>query len=187
MGIPPPEQRSERHAGFVTAAFQMRDFMLASHAVEVATEFDAMIETKPVALVLEPVVGETTALVDAQRIAQVMRNLLSNAIKFTPAGHIVRMRIEPSEQRSGHRATDTQMVPALRLTVADEGIGIPEGELETVFEQFVQSSLTRSGAGGTGLGLAICREIVVAHGGAIRAYNNALGGASFEVLLPRGL
>ncbi|MEK7738030.1 MAG: ATP-binding protein, partial [Pseudomonadota bacterium] len=54
-------------------------------------------------------------------------------------------------------------------------------------DKFIQSSLTRTGAGGTGLGLAISREIVIAHRGSIRAYNNAQGGATFEVLLPRGL
>ena len=155
--------------------------------LEVAAEFDAILENKRVRLILEPIGDGTTALVDAPRIAQVMRNLLSNAIKYTTAGRTIRIGIEQSEMRAWRRATDTSLAPALRLTVADEGIGIPEGELETVFDKFIQSSLTRTGAGGTGLGLAISREIVIAHRGSIRAYNNAQGGATFEVLLPRGL
>jgi signal transduction histidine kinase len=69
--------------------------------------------------------------------------------------------------------------------VTDQGIGIPEDELELVFDKFVQSSKSKTGAGGTGLGLAICREIVVAHRGTISAHNDSKGGAVFEILLPR--
>ena len=71
-----------------------------------------------------------------------------------------------------------------RLSVADEGVGIPGDELETVFDKFVQSSKTKSGAGGTGLGLAICREIMLQHGGRIWAANNVDDGASFTLVLP---
>jgi signal transduction histidine kinase len=53
-----------------------------------------------------------------------------------------------------------------------------------VFDKFVQSSRTRTGAGGTGLGLAICQEIVAAHKGSITARSNATGGAEFTVILP---
>ena len=70
------------------------------------------------------------------------------------------------------------------LTVRDEGMGIPEEELEAVFDKFVQSSKTKTGAGGTGLGLAICQEIIHAHGGRIWAENYSGGGASFTFLLP---
>jgi signal transduction histidine kinase len=71
------------------------------------------------------------------------------------------------------------------VTVADRGLGIPEAELETIFEKFVQSSTTRTGAGGTGLGLTSSREIVTLHGGNIRARNRTDGGAEFTFLLPR--
>ena len=72
----------------------------------------------------------------------------------------------------------------LAVQVCDEGIGIPEGEQEAVFDKFIQSSKTRNGAGGTGLGLAISREIVRAHGGAIWAESNCGAGTTFTVLLP---
>lgn len=73
---------------------------------------------------------------------------------------------------------------ALLFTVADQGVGIPEQELEDVFDKFVQSSKTKTGAGGTGLGLSISREIIIQHGGAIVAKNNSDGGASFYLTLP---
>lgn len=66
----------------------------------------------------------------------------------------------------------------------DEGIGIPETELDTVFDKFIQSSKTKTGAGGTGLGLAICHEIIKSHGGRIWAENNPDQGATLTFLLP---
>ncbi len=72
----------------------------------------------------------------------------------------------------------------IRIDVRDQGVGIPEDELESVFDKFVQSSKTRTGAGGTGLGLAICREIIQAHYGRIWAENNPSGGACISCILP---
>ena len=77
--------------------------------------------------------------------------------------------------------------PALHCVVADEGPGIPDGELEAIFDKFTQSSKTANGAGGSGLGLAICREIVHLHNGKIWASNAASGGAIINLLLPRDL
>ena len=118
-------------------------------------------------------------MADAARIGQVVRNLLSNAVKFTQDGRIIHVRVEAGTLPDGR--------PAVVIGVSDEGIGIPPDELHTVFDKFVQSSRTRTGAGGTGLGLAICREIVEAHHGRITARNNAAGGADFIVELPSGL
>lgn len=120
---------------------------------------------------------------DAERISQVLRNLLANAIRYSPEGGEIAMTLAPGAL-PGRRTADRGAIPALRIAVADRGIGIPEDELEAIFDKFVQSSKTRTGAGGTGLGLAICREIVLAHHGQIRAHNRVGGGAEFEILLP---
>ncbi len=69
------------------------------------------------------------------------------------------------------------------ISVTDAGSGIPQSELESIFDKFVQSSNTDTGAGGTGLGLAICREIISAHNGYIYACNNDIG-STFVVLIP---
>jgi len=116
---------------------------------------------------------------DRQRLGQVIRNLVANAIKFSAPGQTVRLEIGPAFMPAGE--------PAARLAVLDEGVGIPEAELESVFDQFVQSSRTRTGAGGSGLGLTLSRDIVQAHQGDIRARNRSGGGAAFEVLLPLGV
>ena len=120
---------------------------------------------------------------DPDRVAQVVRNLLANAIRFSPEGSEITVSLTPAIL-PGRRADDHGSIPALRITVADLGVGIPEAELEAIFDAFVQSSRTRTGAGGTGLGLAICRQVVHAHHGRIRAQNRPEGGTEFEVLLP---
>lgn len=120
-----------------------------------------------------------TACCDAARMGQVLRNLLSNALKFTPAGKGVRVEAARTLVPLGRRSGDSPVCEGIEIRVVDEGLGIPEGELELIFDKFVQSSKTKSGAGGTGLGLAICREIVTQHGGFIHAAHNAGGGAQF--------
>ena len=67
----------------------------------------------------------------------------------------------------------------------DKGVGIPEDELESVFDKFVQSSKTKTKAGGTGLGLSISQEIILNHRGIIYATNNTDKGASFTFVVPR--
>ena len=113
------------------------------------------------------------AVVDPDRLRQVVWNLLSNAAKFTQAGGTIALRA---------RAAD-QMV---RIQVADTGIGIDPAALPFVFNRFWQadSAATRA-VGGLGLGLAIVRHLVEAHGGSIAAYSEGAGrGATFTVELP---
>ena len=129
--------------------------------------------------------GSAIAAVDGLRFGQVVRNLLSNAIKFTQPGGHISLRLLDAEASFGEQAGDRPSQPALQLEVSDTGVGIPEDQLEQVFDKFVQSSLTKTGAGGTGLGLAICREIMIAHGGTVVARNNPGGGTTFTLSLPR--
>jgi signal transduction histidine kinase len=137
----------------------------------VVDEFLSLTAEKHITIHFDPPDGPIDLLLDPNKIMQVLRNLLSNAVKFSPDGG----DIEFSLQR------DAQFV---MVGVRDHGVGIPEAELETIFDQFVQSSRTKTGAGGTGLGLAICREIVAAHQGRIWAQNRPEGGASLFFTLP---
>ncbi|MBK8320799.1 MAG: CHASE domain-containing protein [Betaproteobacteria bacterium] len=123
--------------------------------------------------------------IDPKRITQVIFNLLSNAIKFSPAHSLIRIELDVADLPLGRRAQDNGTQPALVIRFIDSGIGIPEEELESIFEKFEQSSTTRTGAGGTGLGLAISRAIVTQHRGTISAKNNLAGGACFTVTLPK--
>ena len=114
---------------------------------------------------------DTVQSLDSHKIKQVIRNLLSNAIKFSPENGVIEIKT-------------TQKNDSLRTTIQDQGVGIPEYELGTIFDKFIQSSKTKTGAGGTGLGLSICREIINGHNGRIWAENSPDGGAIFAVELP---
>lgn len=108
-------------------------------------------------------------LVDDVRMPQVFDNLLANA-----ARHAETVRL--SARSAG---------AAVELVVADDGPGIPDDQLEAVFERFHRTDPSRgSWAGGAGLGLAITRRLVELHGGTIRAEHTPGGGATFVVRLP---
>lgn len=147
-------------------------------------ELEALASEKQLTLIVISPECPTTACFDRSRIVQVITNLLSNAIKFTPEKRNIEISFKETAIRNGRRKTDTALIPALEVTVSDQGIGIPENELNTIFDEFVQSSKTNRGTGGTGLGLAICRKIVHAHNGEIHVENNPRGGAIFRFSLP---
>ncbi|MCB1874544.1 MAG: PAS domain-containing protein [Chromatiales bacterium] len=128
---------------------------------------------------------DTHAIFDPEKLLQVVRNLLANAIKFSQPGEHISLRFAASELADLDAMGQSRSLAALSLQVEDRGPGIPDRELNTIFDKFVQSSATRTGAGGTGLGLAICREIVRGHKGCIEARNRPEGGAIFTVSLPR--
>ncbi len=169
------------------ARFTLNPVDLRERIAAVTAELTALMDTKHLTCVVSVDATDARIAGDSQRIDQLLRNLIGNAIKFSPAGKALRIELAPDSLPTGRRQGDVGACPALRLSVIDEGVGIPPDELETIFEKFIQSSLTASGAGGTGLGLAICREIVSAHRGIIQAHNRPGGGAVFEVLLPQAL
>lgn len=151
--------------------YERRENDLAELIGQVGEEFAPLFQEKGLFLKMTLPEAASQAVFDRQRIGQVLRNLLSNAVKFSHPGGNVSIALRRGADR-------------LECRVSDQGMGIPEDELEAVFDKFVQSSKTRSGAGGTGLGLSICREIVNYHGGAIAAHNNPDGGASLTFYLP---
>jgi signal transduction histidine kinase len=154
------------------------------HIVEgVKQELDGMLKNEGVRLNIQPPDGPVLALCDRDRIVQVVSNLLTNALKFTPHGKSITVGFEASQLAASN---DSKTRPAIKVMVTDQGIGIPEDELPTIFDKFVQSSKTKTGAGGTGLGLAICKEIIEGHGGKIWASQNPEGGAVFCFVVPVG-
>lgn len=107
---------------------------------------------------------------DQVRLRQVMTNLIANAIKFTPEGHV---HVDVSG-----RVLD--QVATLRFTVTDTGIGIPEDQLDRVFDEFEQVDQSNSRSyGGTGLGLAIVRNLVEAMNGKFGVTSEVGVGSSF--------
>ena len=124
---------------------------------------------------------------DGHRLEQVLENLLVNALRYVPAGATVELALgRPPESDS-----------RFRLTVSDDGLGLPPGELAHVFERFYRAAGPLGGAsagdrggasardrGGSGLGLAIVREIVTRHGGTVAARAREPHGLVIMVEMP---
>ena len=108
---------------------------------------------------------------DPDKLARVFDNVLRNAVNYsTPGG-----RVDIHARSVGRQA---------EITIRNEGLEIPEGELANIFEKFYRLDAARSSrTGGAGLGLAIAREIVESHGGTIRAESNGRL-TSFVISLP---
>jgi two-component system sensor histidine kinase KdpD len=109
---------------------------------------------------------------DALLVERVLVNLLENASKYTPAGSTVTLAAEVAADK-------------LKVSVADDGPGLPVGSEERVFQKFTRGD-RESATPGVGLGLAICRAIVESHHGRITGVNRPGGGAIFTFMLPLG-
>ena len=127
---------------------------------------------------------------DPHRLRQVFVNLVGNAIKFTPEGGSIRVQTQLDTQAPDHTAAGTspargpQSAPGeslIRISISDNGIGIPPDKLETIFEGFSQvDSSYRRRYGGTGLGLSISRQLVELMGGKIWVESEPDRGSTFH-------
>jgi PAS domain S-box-containing protein len=115
------------------------------------------------------------AVVDADPVLtrQLLENLIGNAIKYTGPGVVPRISVSTEPTGDGF----------VRIVVDDNGIGIPAGQHEAIFQNFHRAHAD-AGYQGTGLGLAICKRIVERHGGTITAAGNDHGGSRMAFTLP---
>jgi signal transduction histidine kinase len=133
--------------------------------------FDTISEAHTVALEVEE--GLPLVICDGRAVDQVLSQLLENAIKYSPEGGPVRVA---ARRDNG----------AVRVSVADSGVGLEPGEADRVFSRYFRSANhaeTRK-VGGVGLGLYIVRQLVEAQGGTVGAAANPDGGTTFEFTLP---
>lgn len=112
------------------------------------------------------------AVIDGDKIAQVVTNLLTNALKFSPSGSQVTVRLMHNDSE-------------LELRVCDQGRGISAQEMHLLFRPFsLTTSDSTAGESRTGLGLAICRRIIEKHGGTISAESAPGAGSTFRFTIP---
>jgi signal transduction histidine kinase len=130
-------------------------------------------EDVPPGVRVAPSLPEIPVDVDVDAFHTVLRNLLGNACKYSLPDS------RPVEVSASHAEG------AVVIRVVDDGPGIPEGDVPSLFEPFFRVDRSRSRrTGGYGLGLSICKRIVEAHGGTISASNNPGRGACFTISLP---
>ena len=105
--------------------------------------------------------------IDRWQVQQVFHNLLHNAVQFSPSGGVITCQWQILQQE-------------VLITIADQGRGLPEADIEQVFKPFYSRR-----PGGTGLGLAIAQKIILDHHGSLWAENLPEGGAKFSISLPK--
>ncbi|MEX0722448.1 MAG: ATP-binding protein [Gracilimonas sp.] len=116
---------------------------------------------------------------DRLRLEQVLKNLISNALKFTVEGYVKLRLFHPENQNKSTQST-------IGFQVIDTGVGIPDNQLENIFESYIQAegSKTYSDFGGTGLGLSISKQIVQLLGGTISVESTLKSGSIFTIEVP---
>ncbi len=155
--------------------YEFKEYDMSNAIARIISELKGLAEEKQLEI-CQSATTPMVALFDRNKINQVLHNLLANAIKFSPPGAVISVNC---------REIMLDDMDCLIITVQDQGIGIPDGEQEQIFDKFIQSSKTTTGAGGTGLGLSICKKIMEDHGGRIWADNNPEGGTTFSFTLPK--
>lgn len=112
-----------------------------------------------------------TAVVDADKVAQVLDNVLSNAVKYSPGGGVVEVRLRPGQGTH-------------EVSVRDNGMGMSQEQLARVFEKFYRGDASNTGIPGTGLGMSIVKHLVEAHGGEVAVESARDVGTTVRFTLP---
>lgn len=110
---------------------------------------------------------------DAGQLAVAVNNLVANAIAYSPEGTSVVV-------------STTDLADSIELGVSDQGIGIPQADLDRVFERFYRVDPARArSTGGTGLGLSLVKHIAASHGGEVKVRSEEGSGSTFTLVLPK--
>jgi signal transduction histidine kinase len=165
----------------------LEHFSLAELLHDVAQEFELQAQQQGVALIVETQSPSSMVLADIGLIQRVLENLIRNALRFTPQHGTITLSLSGRDN-------------AVEVAVADTGCGIPQPELDKVFDRYYRSAATRAAnadcragdaagsasdvSSSAGLGLAIVRKILDLHGSRITVYSKAEQGTRFEFALP---
>lgn len=150
----------------------LRCFKIAPFLENIVSEFKPYADKKNIELKLLPMNSNIEVFGDKERLKQVMNNLITNAIKYTEKGSVEVGLVEYDK--------------SVKIFVKDTGIGIPQNDLERIFERFYRVDKNRSREmGGTGLGLAIVKHIIEAHNSKVEVKSELGKGSEFSFFLRR--
>lgn len=150
---------------------------LATFSRPILAAFQSLADSKSIDLCLKNELAETRVYFDPQKVEKVLFNLLSNALQFTQEGGAIELRID----------IDPQSASMVRVSVIDNGVGIPERDLPYIFDRFRQAdgSITRTHEG-TGIGLSLVKELVEIHAGRVVIESREGEGTEVSFSLPLG-
>lgn len=138
----------------------------------ILTSFESILVKKDIRMVFNPAEDDFLIDIDPHLMQRVFENLLQNAYQHSPEGCEISLRI-------------LRMISRVQITLTDQGLGIPENKLDTIFNRYYRVNSAEAGVPeGLGIGLTISRRIVEAHGGKLYARNTAGKGAEFVLELP---
>ena len=171
--------RGER--GGILATPQWTDIGAVVHDAVSLVETQAQARSARILIVGTAVDGNAGihGWVDAAAIRQIVINFIENALKFGPEGQTVTVTVDVEHSTSPDEATGL-----LRLSVDDEGPGVPPGDRERIWQPFVRLAESGTAPAGTGLGLSVVRQLVEEHGGRWFVGDAPSRGARFSVELP---
>ena len=153
--------------------FDLRDINTTDVIERVLEMFSAEAQEKKISLSFSEKNGNLSAFADPQRFEQVLSNLIGNSLRYVPEGEDGRVWVAANETPNG-----------VRITVNDNGAGIPEEDLPFIFDRFWRKEKSRARAsGGMGLGLAIAKQLIEAQGGTIEGRNLPDGGLQVVIEL----
>ena len=173
---------SELEAGKRNYTFAKNDILTIIN--ENISQFGHKLEAKEISIEIGKPTVPTNVVCDRPTISQLIQNLLSNSIKFSPNNSKISVSFNTKEVSSDKNPDDAPSDLSLLVSITDEGPGIPDDELDSIFDRFYENIKTITGTEGTGLGLAICKEIINAHNGRFWVENNPERGATFHFILP---
>lgn len=143
-----------------------RYFLIGEYLENLVQEYNSIAEEKEIKILMQPVRKELKVFGDKDRLKQVFDNLVRNAIKYS-GGSKIELIVEEHDE-------------VATIKVRDNGNGIPERELDRIFERFYRTEKVRAGnVSGTGLGLAIVKHIVEAHGSKVSVNSKLNEGTEF--------
>ena len=156
---------------------KLHDFL-----TEFSSDYRVQAQQKNIQFHYSNPVPQWYVLADSERMRQLLQNLFANALKFTEGGKNIYLNVAPFQGRRKHDPEH----PMILISLRDEGRGIPQSEMQKIFDRFAQIK-EHSREGGRGLGLTVAKQISTLHDGNIWVESEEGRGSTFYVLFPHAI